>query len=68
VKDNGKGIAKKYHKKIFELFQKLEVDTEAEAIGVRLALVKKIIERNDGEVFVESSKGNGAIFVFPIPK
>jgi light-regulated signal transduction histidine kinase (bacteriophytochrome) len=44
VKDNGKGIAKKYHKKIFELFQKLEVDTEAEAIGVRLALVKKIIE------------------------
>jgi len=68
VKDNGQGIAKKYHKKIFELFQKLHIDTEVEAIGVGLALVKKIIERNDGEVFVKSSEGNGATFIFTIPK
>lgn len=68
VKDNGPGIAKRYHKKIFELFQKLQIDTELEAIGVGLALVKKIIERSDGKIYVESTEGNGATFVFTIPK
>ncbi|MBC8756007.1 GHKL domain-containing protein [Kordia sp. YSTF-M3] len=68
VRDNGPGIHEKYHKKIFELFQKLHVDSEVGAIGVGLALVKKIIERNDGKIYVESSEGNGAAFVFTIPK
>lgn len=68
VKDNGPGIDKKYHKKIFELFQKLQADSKGEAIGVGLALVKKIIERNEGKIYVESTVGNGATFVFTIPK
>ncbi len=68
VKDNGPGIHEKYHKKIFELFQKLQVDSKVEAIGVGLALVKKIIERSEGKIYVESSEGNGATFVFTIPK
>jgi len=68
VNDNGPGIDTKYHEKIFELFQKLQVDSKIEAIGVGLALVKKIIERNDGEIYVESAEGNGATFVFTIPK
>ncbi|MEM6687215.1 MAG: ATP-binding protein [Bacteroidota bacterium] len=68
IKDNGPGIAERYHKKIFELFQKLRSDMDGEAIGIGLALVKKIIERNDGVVYVESSEGNGATFIFKLPK
>ncbi|MFK7750654.1 MAG: ATP-binding protein [Kordia sp.] len=68
IKDNGPGIPAKYHKKIFELFQKLKVETDGEAIGIGLALVKKIIERNEGEISLESSEGNGATFIFTLPK
>ncbi|WP_420574577.1 ATP-binding protein [Kordia sp.] len=68
IRDNGPGIAEKYHGKIFELFQKLEADIGTESIGIGLALVKKIIERNEGNIYVESSVGNGATFVFTIPK
>ncbi|MEM6718731.1 MAG: ATP-binding protein [Bacteroidota bacterium] len=68
IKDNGPGIAERYHGKIFELFQKLQYDTDGEGIGIGLALVKKIIERNDGVIYVESTEGNGATFIFKFPK
>ncbi|MCH2195783.1 ATP-binding protein [Kordia sp.] len=68
IKDNGPGIHPKYHGKIFELFQKLQVDTDGEAIGIGLALVKKIIERNEGTIDIKSDEGQGATFIFTIPK
>ncbi|WP_298514019.1 ATP-binding protein [uncultured Kordia sp.] len=68
IKDNGPGIDPKYHEKIFELFQKLQVDTDGEAIGIGLALVKKIIERNDGKIYLKSAIGEGATFIFTIPR
>jgi len=67
IQDNGPGIAEKYHKKIFELFQKLEVKSEVDSIGIGLALVKKIIERNGGTISVTSEVGKGAAFIFTIP-
>ncbi|WP_298514022.1 ATP-binding protein [uncultured Kordia sp.] len=66
IQDNGPGIDKKYHKKIFELFQKLEVKSEIESIGIGLALVKKIIERNGGTIAIESEVGKGTTFVFTV--
>ena len=67
IKDNGPGIDEKYHKKIFKLFQKLEVKHGVDSIGIGLALVKKIIERNGGKIYVESKLGEGATFTFTIP-
>ncbi|WP_052752866.1 sensor histidine kinase [Kordia zhangzhouensis] len=67
IKDNGPGIEEKYHKKIFELFQKLDVKKEVDSIGIGLALVKKIIERNGGKIYIESELGKGAQFIFTIP-
>ncbi|WP_420574578.1 sensor histidine kinase [Kordia sp.] len=67
IQDNGPGIDEKYHKKIFELFQKLEVKSEIDSIGIGLALVKKIIERNGGTISVESKLGQGTKFIFTIP-
>ncbi len=68
VADNGPGIEKKYHDKIFKLFQKLELKAHIDSIGIGLALVKKIIERNGGKVWLKSNLGNGTTFFFTIKK
>ncbi|NER12770.1 GHKL domain-containing protein [Leptobacterium flavescens] len=66
VKDNGKGIEKKYHEKIFKIFQKLEEDSKT--IGMGLAIVKKIVNFYKGDIWLNSEIGNGATFYFTIKK
>ncbi len=58
--DNGTGIPKEYHEVIWGMFQKL--DKETGGTGVGLALVKKVAERMNGSVGVESEPGNGSRF------
>jgi signal transduction histidine kinase len=67
VRDNGIGIEQKYHNKIFESFSQLK-ETKSEGTGMGLAIVKKIVEANQGKVWVESRKGAGSTFYFTIPK
>jgi len=62
------GAARKhYRKKIFGLFDRLEVNVEG--TGVELALAKRIIEVHDGKIWLESD-GNrqGAVFCFTLPE
>jgi len=68
VKDNGPGIDKIYHQKIFVLFQTLQRRDEFEAMGVGLAITKKIIEERGGKIWVESQLGEGSDFRFILPK
>jgi PAS domain S-box-containing protein len=68
VKDNGPGIEKRYHDKVFVIFQTLNARDEVESRGVGLAIVKKIIEEEGGRIWVESDKGQGACFCFTWPK
>jgi len=68
VADNGPGISKKYHDKIFEVFQVLAARDEKESTGVGLAVVKKIVEGGGGQVWVESQEGEGSTFYFTLPK
>ena len=68
LKDNGPGIAKKYHEKVFQLFQKLDIKPQIDSIGIGLALVKKIIERNGGRIWLESEMGEGTTFFLTIRK
>jgi len=65
VRDNGIGIAPKYHENIFGLFNKL--DAQAEGTGIGLTLVKRIIEVHGGRIWVESELGKGATFHFTLP-
>lgn len=66
VRDNGIGIERKYHERIFGLFNKL--DARSEGTGVGLALVKRIIEVHGGKIWVESEgAGKGATFCFTLP-
>jgi K+-sensing histidine kinase KdpD len=64
VKDNGIGIKKEFHEKIFGLFDKLDGDTQGTGIG--LALVKRIIEVHGGKIWVESEEGKGTTFLFTL--
>jgi PAS domain S-box-containing protein len=66
VRDNGIGIDPRYHTKVFGLFEKL--DPKAEGTGLGLALVKRIVEANQGRIWVESAgQGQGACFCFTLP-
>ena len=68
VKDNGPGIEKQYHERIFVIFQTLNRRDSVESTGVGLAIVKKIIEDQGGKIWVDSVPGNGAEFKFFWPK
>lgn len=68
VADDGPGIARRYHDKVFVLFQTLEARDKVEGAGIGLALVKKIVEGHGGSIEVESDAGAGATFRFTWPK
>jgi signal transduction histidine kinase len=68
VSDDGPGIAPEYHDRIFVIFQTLQERDAVESTGVGLAIVKKIIERQGGAIWVSSSLGQGATFSFTWPK
>jgi signal transduction histidine kinase len=58
--DNGIGIPREYHERIFDMFQQL--DKSYEGTGIGLALVRKTVERMNGKVGVESEPGKGSRF------
>lgn len=68
IADDGSGIAPEYHKKIFGIFQVLQRRDLKENTGIGLSIVKKIIETEGGEIFLESELGKGATFRFSWPK
>ena len=68
VSDNGPGIDKRYHDKIFRIFQTLVPRDEHESTGIGLTLVKKIIKLYGGSIWVESETGCGTTFFFTLPK
>jgi PAS domain S-box-containing protein len=68
VRDNGIGIAPQYHRKIFEIFQRVREIESEEGTGLGLTIVDKVVRHHGGKVWVESEKGKGTTFYFTIPK
>jgi len=68
VRDHGPGIERKYHERVFRVFQTLASRDRVEGTGIGLAVVQKLVQSEGGRVWIESEPGSGARFHFTWPK
>ncbi len=69
VKDNGIGIPEADQRSIFFIFHRLHKNQEEfSGNGIGLTSCKKVVERHKGQIWVESSLGEGSTFFFTISK
>jgi PAS domain S-box-containing protein len=66
IKDNGIGIKKEHQEKVFEIFHRLNPQNSI-GEGLGLSIIKKIIDRHNGKVWLESEPGSGTTFFISIP-
>lgn len=68
VEDNGIGISHEHRNIVFQIFKRLHGrDQYGGGVGAGLTIVKKIIERHDGRIWIDSEPGKGATFSFTLP-
>ena len=66
IADNGIGIDKKFHDKIFKIFHVLNKSKDSTGIG--LSIVKKIVNLHKGEIWIKSEPKKGTTFFFTLKK
>ena len=65
--DNGIGMDMKYHDRIFDAFQKLHGRNEFRGSGIGLAICRRIVERHNGTITMQSKEGQGTLFTVDLP-
>lgn len=68
VSDRGIGIPSEDHQRIFGMFERLDPESDVPGSGVGLAICKRIAERHDGSIRVESAPGAGSSFIVHFPQ
>lgn len=70
VRDNGAGIPKVEHKRIFQKFYRVDdrLSREREGSGLGLAIVKHVMRAHGGRVELESTQGRGSSFTLVLPR
>ena len=66
IKDNGAGINPKFKQDIFTVFKRFTTQSEVRGNGLGLAMVKEVVERHNGKVWIHSEKQEGTTFYFSI--
>jgi light-regulated signal transduction histidine kinase (bacteriophytochrome) len=67
VRDNGIGIAERFHEDIFEMFRRLHpAHAYGGGSGAGLAIARRLVRLHGGELWVESSPGQGSTFFFTL--
>lgn len=66
ISDNGVGFEMQYVNKLFKPFSRLHTNDEFEGTGIGLASVKRLIEKHEGEVWVESAPNQGTTMYFTL--
>jgi len=67
VDDNGIGIPVEHRARIFEIFQRLDPQGPTKGEGLGLTLVRRMVERNGGRIWVESAPVRGSRFCVELP-
>ena len=70
VSDNGEGIKKEHHKRLFERFYRVDQSRSREqgGSGLGLSIVKHIVEAHNEQIFIESEYKKGSVFSFTLEK
>ena len=68
VRDNGIGNPAEARERVFDLFQRLDTGDHREGSGAGLAIVRGIVEREGGRVWLESEPGRGTTFYLSLPR
>ncbi|MEE8392371.1 MAG: GAF domain-containing sensor histidine kinase, partial [Anaerolineae bacterium] len=66
VRDNGPGLTQEAQARLFIPFTQLE-QIKAEGYGLGLSIVRRIVEKLGGQVWVDSQVGQGTVFAFSLP-
>jgi signal transduction histidine kinase len=67
VADNGIGISAENIDKVWELFRRLEIDDTVQGEGLGLTIARRIVERHNGRIWVESEEHSGSRFHVELP-
>ena len=68
IRDNGIGMAPRYHDRVFQIFQRLNQRDEYAGTGIGLALCRRIVERHHGKIWFESQPDVRTTFHVELPK
>ncbi|PZR21605.1 MAG: histidine kinase [Citrobacter freundii] len=67
IEDNGIGIDMRFANRIFELFKRMDNAKKIEGTGVGLAIAKRIVEKHEGKIWLESQLNHGTKFYVSLP-
>ena len=66
IKDNGVGFDPQHKNKIFEVFSRVATE-DFSGSGIGLSIAKKVVDKHKGELWVETTPGEGSCFYFSLP-